>query len=577
MVMAVLVGVSVIRMIVPSQHTHTMVGIADVADVADVVNVANVANVADPQGGGGGDAGVRRVARVVPVGRILSREEASSIPADVAEEAVRVVVEGVGEEEDRWRASLAREDWFAFVRIQKTASKTFVSVLRDAIVSAQRLNPQQCRQSFCVTKTRDLPGECTHFRNCADTIWSILSFSHVMRCRLLVEPHADYADLIRPFVLPRPRRSRRPACILPEVYPLAANRSALMGVTIPMDAKLRPAPTTGGGGENRAPARVSFAPKGDAATQMQRKQMAAMNAALLESPLRMTLVEAYQVKIDAAVSIDAEGRGASAGKKQKEKKKEEEGRSRKEEMARREAAGLEAMSSMRRCGVLVTGTMVRHPLTRVVSEYKFNAGPGACSWDHGLFAPGPPSRDGCIAFVRNQTNAVGASNRMTKMLAGHSDAHPEDVYKSPGDMLEAAWSHVKEMGFVGLAERFEDSLIVLACRLGLDAHALGASYASHSLVGNKTDGVQYFDYDTGLAKEVLAANQLDLVLYARTAALFERYYADCVARGGGKGENVVELFYQGLRGEGKKPSPPLSVMPSRPMRRRKRRSPTDGG
>ncbi|KNC48486.1 uncharacterized protein AMSG_04934 [Thecamonas trahens ATCC 50062] len=415
-------------------------------------------------------------------------------------------------------------DWFAFVRIQKTATKTFTAVLRAAVTHAFGLQPMQCRQSFCVTKTRDLPTNCTHFRNCVEAIAPLTSYSHVMRCRLLVEPHADYADLLRPFVAHRRGVPyRRPACILPEVYPMPDSEvvgySVMLNASMALSPIVPPPPLRPKGQGKRAllsmarPANSAWGESLDKfAVKAQMDQADAMNRVLAGPPLHTNLREAY---LRAAQEKVEEGTEPGAPRNI----------TRARELAEERAW---RVWTIRQCRSLLLATMLRHPLDRVISEYKFNAGQD-CIWDSGLIAPGAPTRDGCAAYVTEPANAVGASNRMTSMLAGHSDAHPHEVYPSPDAMLEMAWKHVASMAFVGIAERFNDSLVLLSCRVGIDAHNLGVAFASHSLVANKTDGMRLFDVDDELAALVLAHNALDLQLYTRALALFERQLAHCLA------------------------------------------------
>jgi hypothetical protein len=55
---------------------------------------------------------------------------------------------------------------------------------------------------------------------------------------------------------------------------------------------------------------------------------------------------------------------------------------------------------------------------------------------------------------------VGASNRQTRMLAGLHTTGVIDLSISDDALLEHALANLERMAFVGLTERFEDSMLL---------------------------------------------------------------------------------------------------------------------
>ena len=89
--------------------------------------------------------------------------------------------------------SLADHDWLVMVRIQKTATKTFLANLRTI---HDRIGKPYCRNTpWCCTSVPEYsPGN--RVRPCNDVLASF--YSTHPACRTLTEPHSDYRDITEP-------------------------------------------------------------------------------------------------------------------------------------------------------------------------------------------------------------------------------------------------------------------------------------------------------------------------------------------------------------------------------------------
>jgi len=102
-------------------------------------------------------------------------------------------------------------------------------------------------------------------------------------------------------------------------------------------------------------------------------------------------------------------------------------------------------------------TLLRHPVDRVVSYFRHNLG-HANAEHHEVAKSGITLADFVDQRVTHETN-----NHMTRILAGHPGREPLDDDR----VLERALHNLEnEFLFVGLAERFEESLQLMHDRLG---------------------------------------------------------------------------------------------------------------
>lgn len=66
-----------------------------------------------------------------------------------------------------------------------------------------------------------------------------------------------------------------------------------------------------------------------------------------------------------------------------------------------------------------------------------------------------------VVSMSEQACRVGASNRQTRMLAGLHTTGVIDPTISDDNLLERAVVNLERMAFVGITERFEDSMLLL--------------------------------------------------------------------------------------------------------------------
>ena len=131
-------------------------------------------------------------------------------------------------------------------------------------------------------------------------------------------------------------------------------------------------------------------------------------------------------------------------------------------------------------------TFLREPVARLLSAYQHHVR------SRRRIREGRPVKS-IERFLRHRTS----TNRQVQFLSGGQD-------------LEAAKRELERMFFVGLVERFDESLAGLAL---LSPHPLAARSAARNV--SQGDGAkQAVLADPGLARRVVDANALDLELYA---------------------------------------------------------------
>ena len=170
-------------------------------------------------------------------------------------------------------------------------------------------------------------------------------------------------------------------------------------------------------------------------------------------------------------------------------------------------------------------TMLRDPLARVLSEYKWvsngvpnNCGSGAgveerFAWDYRL-----PCDATFRSFLDDERAASRAHNRQTTMLAGLADFEVSDLYDDEDAMLQVAKRHLLEMPWFGIHERMEESLWLLqhsSEAMGMELNITLSDFRRGT--GSSVSMLSEAD-----RKEVLDANDLDAKLYAFAADLFEK-------------------------------------------------------
>src|ERR1044071_1730256 len=163
-------------------------------------------------------------------------------------------------------------------------------------------------------------------------------------------------------------------------------------------------------------------------------------------------------------------------------------------------------------------TMLRDPVDRVVSHYYFvRRSPGVSH--HSEVSSG---RMGLDDFVRERAS-IGANNDQTRLISGVEKVNRklwsggEGVNEEPGDtdILEIAKANIRDhFTHVGLAENFDESLLLLRRRLGWR----NVYYVKQNVTKGRLSKRQ-------VPRETLSLiekhNELDMALYEYARARFE--------------------------------------------------------
>jgi hypothetical protein len=171
-------------------------------------------------------------------------------------------------------------------------------------------------------------------------------------------------------------------------------------------------------------------------------------------------------------------------------------------------------------------TMLRHPIDRAISYYEFckrgtNPGP----FDQYLKQA---ANQGLKAFVCHPDPTIRirtANLQIRQIAAGLGNRHANPFEASPlesqysdDDLLALAKAHLQEFAFVGVTERFNDAVLLLAYIFGWypvkDYQSLR--------VANKKAKRDELDQDT--LNAIAEANQQDLELYEYAQHLFAEQY-----------------------------------------------------
>jgi hypothetical protein len=144
-------------------------------------------------------------------------------------------------------------------------------------------------------------------------------------------------------------------------------------------------------------------------------------------------------------------------------------------------------------------TMLRDPVERVVSYYHFHL---------------QDTKDPAHKFAMEHTFeewlelSPAAQNEMTKCLSGiRSEFYPSN------HSFEMAKHHLKSMGYVGLTERFEESLKLMKFYFGFDKF----SYDTTKVGVKKPQTI-----DPAVRQKIIERNKMDMELYEMAKGIFEK-------------------------------------------------------
>ena len=153
-------------------------------------------------------------------------------------------------------------------------------------------------------------------------------------------------------------------------------------------------------------------------------------------------------------------------------------------------------------------TVLREPVARVTSAYKFILSNPAAFSDHPLHDPEVGGRIGLEGYLETEGGLEGHGNRQTRLLTGRPSGHLDR------EVLEEAKRNLETFLVVGLTERFEETFALMRRALGLRIPFYVTRLVSAPF--------EISDHAVDLIRQ---QNELDLELYAFGRDLFTRQVA----------------------------------------------------
>jgi hypothetical protein len=153
-------------------------------------------------------------------------------------------------------------------------------------------------------------------------------------------------------------------------------------------------------------------------------------------------------------------------------------------------------------------TVLREPVARVTSAYKFIVSNPAAFSDHPLHDPQVGGRIGLERYLEAEGGREGRGNRQTRLLSGRHSGHLDR------EALEEAKRNLETFLVVGLTERFEETFALMRRALGLRIPFYVTRLVSAPF--------EISDHAVDLIRQ---QNELDLDLYAYGRDLFARQVA----------------------------------------------------
>ncbi len=175
-------------------------------------------------------------------------------------------------------------------------------------------------------------------------------------------------------------------------------------------------------------------------------------------------------------------------------------------------------------------TMLREPVQRVLSEFahvthnlvaQFGDRGYGKAWDYNYTGRPHDIED----FLDCETCRMGASNRQTRMLAGLFTTGVLNASVSDDMLLEHALANLERMPFIGITERFADSMLLLKQTLPTSLK----QFTEYTIKSHHHDGLsQELKVSEANLRRIEELNRLDSHLYERAKHLFEARWKDMI-------------------------------------------------
>jgi len=163
-------------------------------------------------------------------------------------------------------------------------------------------------------------------------------------------------------------------------------------------------------------------------------------------------------------------------------------------------------------------TMLREPVARVLSEFSWvsrhihstcsTPGGHIYAWDYNL-----PCNLTLESFAKHQEAHEHAHDRQTKMVAGTGMFSWREVYDSEEHMLETAKRHLRDMAWLGILERLNESLALLSCT------SVGSRMTIQPSTFRRSVRKGRISHDARLL--IARSNRLDAELYRYGLSIFD--------------------------------------------------------
>jgi lactosylceramide 4-alpha-galactosyltransferase len=178
-------------------------------------------------------------------------------------------------------------------------------------------------------------------------------------------------------------------------------------------------------------------------------------------------------------------------------------------------------------------TMLRHPVSRVLSEYRWvtQGIHNSCdspngryhSWDYDA-----PCNISLEEFMSDRQVQKRVMNRQTKMVAGLSDFESHELYENDNEMLKVAKMNLEKFSWIGIYEFFNESLQLLGEHFEKKKIEYNVQASSLKRMTNSTGKVS-----ADIKKKIFHQNSLDWDLYQYALDLFHARIEKKISRRNG--------------------------------------------
>jgi hypothetical protein len=180
-------------------------------------------------------------------------------------------------------------------------------------------------------------------------------------------------------------------------------------------------------------------------------------------------------------------------------------------------------------------TMLRDPVARTISTYRHIIGrPG-----HRLHRAVP--RRSLLSFLKHPLGMRNVRNFQARVLVGHAPDNPQLASGDPArdrgrmsdeELLRRARERLEEFAFVGIFERYEDSVSLLSTLLGWEEVP---TIPQLNKAPSKAGEIELSPEERD---EILMLTEVDRAIYADACRMLDRQLAESATRSGSNGDGA---------------------------------------